>query len=304
MALTTTDERIERLSSVSANRIIEPDEAVVGQFGPGQIVPDELLLTAGLDLELDADTRRRLAIEQTAALVDGGIRLETVLMAGFGFLIAAQDNLDDPRVVYMLHELGEETRHSRLFVRLLGQLQPTAKNPFRMGFGARISDRIMRWITKSPVLLCTMVLAGEEIPDLIQRRQAEHPDTDDYVRRVNQYHRQEEARHLAFARMLLPELWGKASRRQRFVVKRLAPSLTRMMLQSQLIHPGIYSAVGLPAMKTWRAVQHTPQYRDLQYQATRPLLEAVISAAPEVGGRVPRGWRRLCGVDRQGQPSG
>ena len=53
------------------------------------------------------------------------------------------------------------------------------------------------------------MLAGEEIPDLMQKLASEHPETDPLLAEVNRYHRQEEARHLAFARMRLPELSGR-----------------------------------------------------------------------------------------------
>ena len=304
MATATVEERLERLSTASARRVLEPDEVVPGDFGPGQIVPDELLLTAGLDLDLDAETKRRLAIEQTAALLEGGIRLECILLGGFGMLLADRDHYDDPRVVYLLHELGEETRHSRLFIRMVGQLGATARNPFREGINKRISGRVYKLAVSSPPMLCTMVLAGEEIPDLIQRRQVEHPATDDYARRASAYHRQEEARHMAFARMLLPEVWQSASRWQRFLVKHAAPMMVNLMLDTQLFHPGIYEAVGLPGNKTWRAVRRSATYRTMREEATRPLLAAVTAAAPKIGRNVPRGWRRLCGVDRRGRPTG
>ena len=54
MATMLVEDRIHRLSAVSQRRVIEPDEAVAGDFGDGQLLPDELLLTAGLDLDLDA----------------------------------------------------------------------------------------------------------------------------------------------------------------------------------------------------------------------------------------------------------
>jgi hypothetical protein len=235
-------------------------------------------------------------------LLDGGIRLEAVLLGGFGLLIAGYDDLTDPRITYVLHELGEETRHSRLFIRMLDQLSPVGTNPFGKGIGKRLTRRIHRRVTRSPALLCTMVLAGEEIPDLIQRRQVEHEGTDDYLRRCNQYHRQEEARHLAFARMLLPEIWQRSGRLDRALVKHAAPLLVTLLLDTQLIHPGIYSAVGLPGRRTWKAVQRTDQYSRMRHEATRPLLAAVAAAVPEMKARVPRSWRRLCGVDRAGRP--
>jgi hypothetical protein len=201
------ERRVVRLSDVSAKRVIEPDLDVTGEFRAGQIIADELLLTHGTGIELTTEQKATLSREQVAASLDGGIRLESALMAGFGLLLTTWPDLTDPRVTYLLHEVGEETRHSRLFARMIAQLAPTARNPFNSGPALIITRAIYRLTVHVPVLLGTMVLAGEEIPDLIQRRNIDHPDSDDYLRRANIYHREEEARHIAFAGILLPELW-------------------------------------------------------------------------------------------------
>src|SRR3954465_10701848 len=192
----TPQRRIERLSDVSAKRVIEPDVEVTGEFGPGQILPDELLLTSGLDLDITPEQKATLSREQVAAMLDGGIRLESVLLAGAGLLMSTWRALTDPRVTYLLHEVGEETRHSRLFQRMISQLAPTARNPFHRGIDARVGAWLYRLTASHPLLFCVMVLAGEEYPDLVQRRAIEHPGCDDYLRRANLYHREEEARHL------------------------------------------------------------------------------------------------------------
>jgi hypothetical protein len=297
------EDRITRLSRVSAKRVIEPDEEVLGDFGPGQIIPDDLLLTAGLELDLTPEQKIQLSRQQAAAMLDGGIRLEAVLLGGFGLMLASWPDLTDPRLVYLLHEVGEETRHSRLFVRMLAQLQPSAPNPFHDPIGRFVAKRIYRLTATHNLLLCSMVLAGEEIPDLIQRRAIEHPDTDDYLRRCNVYHREEEARHIAFAGILMPELWSRAGRRDKWLVRRVAPLLVNLMVNTQLMHPGIYAAVGLPAMRTHRAVLRSATHRNLIAEAMRPVLKTLLASAPEMRGRVPRGWRRICQVDRQGRPA-
>ena len=120
--------------------------------------------------------------------------------------------------------MGEETRHSRLFVRLLEQLGPPAPNPMDNRLVETVGRRLINQVIQRPPVLFTMVLAGEEIPDLLQKRAAEHPGTDPFVREVNRYHRQEEARHLAFARMLLPEVWERASAADKSMVRHVAPA--------------------------------------------------------------------------------
>src|SRR5215831_10818701 len=124
--------RIERLSTASLSRILEPDLHVPGAIGDGQILPDELLSLSHvpeLFETLTAEQKRILSREEFASITSTGIRFESILMAGFGFDISARPDLTDPRITYLLHEIGEETRHSRLFVRLLTQVRPSAKNP-------------------------------------------------------------------------------------------------------------------------------------------------------------------------------
>src|SRR3954468_3722726 len=75
-------DRIERLNTASARRIIEPDADVAGSIGSGQVLPDELLSLAGLGLDLTAEQKVVLAREELASIVEMGIRFECVLMAG------------------------------------------------------------------------------------------------------------------------------------------------------------------------------------------------------------------------------
>ncbi len=126
------DQRINRLSTAALKRIIEPDVDVLGEIGDGQVLPDEIDEPLERPRALCRTDRRAeegaRARGGSLPIVDTGIRFESVLMAGFSFEIVSRRDLTDPRVTYLLHEMGEETRHSRLFVRLLQQLGPTAKN--------------------------------------------------------------------------------------------------------------------------------------------------------------------------------
>src|SRR5215213_8259192 len=295
-------ERVERLSTASTRRVLEPEELFDWEsLGDGQIIPDELLSVHGLGLDLTPDQKARLSREEVAAMLGTGIRFEAALMAGFSLQITEIEDLADPRVTYMFHEMGEETRHSRAFARLIEKLEPIAVDPLRTGAIGWATDKIMRLTIGSPSVLYTFVLAGEEIPDLLQKRAAEHPDTDPLLAAVNRYHRQEEARHLAFARLHLPELWERAGKVERWRVLHGAPAGISQLFAA-FVHPGVYETAGLPAMRTWRAVNRLPQRRALRYQATRGVLDAFIEGGIIRRGEVPRGWQKLCGVDADGHP--
>ena len=298
---TAVVERVERLSAASARRIIEPDQEVPGHVGAGQVIPDELLSVHGLGLSLTDEQRTRLSREEVASAFIAGTRLEAVLLAGFGMWIANRPELTDPRITYALHELGEETRHSRLFIRVLRDLAPEAKNPLLQGVSGAVFQRVYRSMLRFPALMFVLVLAGEEIPDLIARRTVEHPEADPFLQAVNRYHRLEEARHVSFARTVLAEVWEEASARDRLRVRFLAPFLIRSLFES-LIHPGVYASAGLPGWRTWLRVNRSSGRIGLRHTATRPVVSALVDAGVLRAGRIPRRWRKLAGVDRAGSP--
>lgn len=296
MAPTAVAHRVERLSQASLKRVIEPETDLVGGVGDGQLLPDELLSIHGLGLDLTPEQRRMLSREEVASMFDNGIRFEAVLEAGFALQIVATADISDPRVTYLCHEIGEETRHQRLFQRVIRQIGPTAINPLTKSFWLRQLDRIGQgWILKHPATLYVMVISGEEIPDLMQKMASEHPGTDPFLASVNRYHRQEEARHLSFARAMLPEVWADASRTERWALRTIVP-LGIEQLFDFLVHPGVYETVGLPGWDTWKAVKRCPERIAIRRQATRPILGALIDAELISSRRVPRQWQRLCGV--------
>jgi hypothetical protein len=304
MTIGTTN-RLQSLSAVSISKYIEPDEAVAGSLSRNPILPREVLSVAGLDLQLSEAQWDQLAREEMASITDAGIRFEALLMAGFAYDLAYRSELLDPRVTYLLHELGEETRHSRLFLRLLEQLAPSARNPFTHGLVAKVDAFVTRRALRAECLFLVFVLAGEEIPDLLQKRFSEHAETDPFLARVSRYHRAEEARHLAFARLLLPESWTQAGAIERFAIRHIAPMIVTGLFDS-LVHPGVYETVGLPGWKTWRSVRRLPQRIDLRQQATRRILRALREAGVfgSEKSEIPRSWRKVCGFERKGSGCG
>lgn len=284
-------ERVERLNTASLNRVIEPDTGVTGHIGDGPVVARRMLSVYGLDLDLTDDQWTRLGREEMASVFDAGVRFESTLMANFGLSIAYRTTLCDPRVTYMLHEVGEETRHSRLFVRLIGQLQPTARNPFTNPIFKVVDRLVSGWALRHDAAFMVMILFGEEGPDLLQKLTVDDDETDPFIREVNRYHRSEEARHLSFARTVLGELIAEAGWFERFAIRHLAPAAGMGTFDS-LVHPGVYATVGLPTWKTWNAARKTPERMELKRRVLQPVCDALVAAGAFKRGRPTRAWRR------------
>jgi hypothetical protein len=292
--------RVERLSKASLRRVIEPDVDVVGRLTKPQVLPDELLSIAGLDIGLTPAGRATLAREELASIVRFGIFFEAVLMSGFAYRLALSNSVTDPRFTYALHEIGEETRHSRLFVRLFDELAPTQRNLFDSRVVAQLHSRILGLLVRRPATLDAFVLAGEEIPDLFQKLAAEHPDTDDYVRAVSRYHRLEEARHLAYARMTVGEHYRSTTSTDRFAVRWIVPAAIVAMFDT-IVPPPVYSTVGLPAVRTWLRVRRQPARVAMRQHCVRAVLDALIDADVLEPGHLPVLWRLAAGVDHDGR---
>jgi hypothetical protein len=296
---TQNTSRIRRLNGASRDRFIEPDLEVTGRLTTEQPIPDELLSIAGLDVSLTPAERATLACEELASVVRFGLLFEAVLMSGFAYQMALSNDVTNPRFTYALHEIGEETRHSRLFVRLLDELAPRQWNPFETRLASAIRSRLLPLLFRRPATLDAFVLVGEETPDLLQRLAADHPNTDPYVRAISRYHRLEEARHLAFARMTVGEHYERATWTDRFAVRWIVPLGTVLMFDI-IVQPFVYRTVGLPALRTWLRVRRQPERLVLRRQVARAVLDGLIAAGVLPRGRVPLLWRRAAAVSRLG----
>src|SRR5204863_7195256 len=130
------------LNTASLRKVIEPEETFdFGAITKGQVIADDLLSVAGLGLDLTPEQKVRLSREETAAMLSAGVAFEAILMAGFAWQVAVIPDITDPRTMYMLHEIGEETRHSRAFVRVVQELAPTAKNPLDKGVARLVQQK-------------------------------------------------------------------------------------------------------------------------------------------------------------------
>ncbi|OWY59001.1 hypothetical protein B7486_76940, partial [cyanobacterium TDX16] len=143
---TPPEVKLERLNTASVKRHLEPEELFDwSSIGDGQLLPDDLLSTTPLaDVHLTAEQKAQLSRDEVAAMLSAGIRFEAVLMAGFSWWIATTPDMRDLRHTYALHEIGEETRHSRAFLRFIEASGSTAENPLDHGPVAAIRNKVMK----------------------------------------------------------------------------------------------------------------------------------------------------------------
>ena len=131
-----------QLNTASVRRVIEPeDEFDLGRAGRGPDDPRRPpVRSTPTSYGLTPEQRATLSREEVASLLESGVRFETVLISGFALELAERRDSSTPARTYSLHEMGEETRHSRAFLRLVEQIEPTRPPPADEG-RARCSSR-------------------------------------------------------------------------------------------------------------------------------------------------------------------
>lgn len=221
--------------------------------------------------ELDEERRTELTRHETASVASVGIWFECLLIRVLVRHIYDQDPTTK-HVQYALTEIGDETRHSVMFARMIDKFGCPAYGP----------DRVARLLGRSVVLVLRQIsgLAGtlfvEEILDALQREAMADESLQPLVRQVSRIHVVEEARHIRYAKQELARQWTAAGPLAR-AYHRLVLGGAVYLATTRLVHPGAYAAVGLDPRRARRVAARNPHYR-------RTLAWAAGKVVAELGG--------------------
>jgi hypothetical protein len=288
---TTESERIaDRLLRSTAAKGYDPAVDIDWEAplvsGLGYVLPHRCSIY-GTDIYANLTPAQRLELgkHEVVSVASTGIFLESVLMR----MLARLAYWGDPcsrHVQYGLAELGEETRHTIMFARMIERLGTPAYLPPRIfvrlgGILANIACGPSMW---------GAILIGEEIIDRLQREIVADDTIQPLVRMISRIHIVEEARHVGFARAELTASVARTSRLglayHRFMLARIAFVFSRI-----LINPRVYSAVGLDPRQARRAALANPYYRaTLKYGGEK--LVAFLSEAGLIDRPGSFLWRR------------
>ena len=203
---------------------------------------------------LPARVRRRVSHVEYAHLLQAGLWLESVFMARLATLAHRSD--DVPRRARFLHELREEAGHSLMFVELLHRGGFSMRVP--QGPALRAVDTLARLLPTGSAFFWAVVVAGEELPDRLNRRLKRAIDEvtlSSVVYRMVQIHTRDEALHAAYAREQCAQAAASAPGWWRAL---LSPALSAAIaLYANYVYfpPGAaYACAGLPDPQRWRAL--------------------------------------------------
>jgi P-aminobenzoate N-oxygenase AurF len=289
--VTTDTERVaDRLLRSTAARAYDPDVDIDWSVDlapdKGYLLPHRCsLYGTSLYDALSPEQRIELGKHEAMSVASTGIFLEAVLMRMLTRVTYSGDPMSG-HVQYALAELGEETRHTIMFAKMIDRLGTPCYLPPP---AIRRLARFLSAAARGPSLWGA-ILIGEEIIDRFQREVVEDDYIQPLIRMVCRIHITEEARHVGFARTELTASLARTPRYElpfhRFTLARTALILSRIM-----INPQVYRAVGLDPRVARRAALANPYHREtLRYGG-----EKLVRFLDDAGLIGPPGnalWRR------------
>ncbi|MFE3543345.1 diiron oxygenase [Nocardia sp. NPDC059177] len=218
-------------------------------------------------IRMSEPERRRLTRREVSHFLGVAIWLEVALQI---VLLRRNHSVDPTRadVKFLFNECADENMHSLMFVGAIEQL------------GERYSplDRVMLlmgWVFRTFAwneVAYGIVLAGEEVFDVMQRDWSIDERVAPAVRRSSYVHVVEESRHMSFARQKMRDHLREVSRVRRYVSAVLI-AVGAHIIAKGLVNKAIYRDLGLD----WRAakldIDRNEHHRMMFRRATAPLVE-------------------------------
>lgn len=210
-----------------------------------------------------------LTRHEIASIASMGIWFETILMQML--IRRAYDR--DPRtanIQFTYTEVGDECRHSVMFAKMVDKLETPHYKPVS---ALHRGGRWLKTISNGPMCFAGALFV-EEILDQLQREAMGDESVQPLVRAVSRVHVVEEARHMRFAREEAAIEFNQQGRAAKEWSK-LIVGVTAFLSSTQLVHPHVYTNVGLDMREARKQAGANPYWRATRRWAARRVRESL-----------------------------
>lgn len=234
-------------------------------------VPEHRSTLYGTQLWQTMSRQQRIDLtrHEIASIASMGIWFETILMQML--IRRAYDR--DPRtatVQFTYTEVGDECRHSVMFAKLVDKLETPHYKPVS---ALHHGGRLLKTISNGPMCFAGALFV-EEVLDQLQREAMTDESIQPLVRAVSRVHVVEEARHMRFAREEAATEFAQQGRAAKEWSK-LIVGVTAFLSSTQLVHPRVYTNVGLDTREARRQAAENPHWRMTLAWAARRVRESL-----------------------------
>jgi len=252
----------QRLLRSTADRAYDGEVDIAWDMPPD---PDKLWMPVhrvsiyGTELwdKLTPEQQYILGKHELVAILSFGIAAEVGLSSMLLRQVLESDELVDDHSRYALAEVGEETRHSTMFSRLINL---TGVRAYRPPAAMVYFFRIMGFIPRGPAALAGTLLI-EELLDRLQREAMNEPGMQPHVVQLMKIHVLEEARHITYAREELVRTIQARGRVSNAIHRGLF-AVQNLLVQPTLVNPLVYKSVGIKPLTGLRAAFTGPLARE------------------------------------------
>ncbi|WP_029902332.1 AurF N-oxygenase family protein [Nocardia brasiliensis] len=208
---------------------------------------------------LTDEQRSTLGMHEAVSALSFGILAETALSTFLLRQVIEYQNPGDEHSRYALAEVGEETRHSTMFSRMINKSGLRAYQPF-IPKPLLKAVRLVGLVPMGPATLAGLLLV-EETLDRLQRENMDDPQIQPHMRQLNKIHVLEEARHITYAR---EELVRQIAARGKLVnaAHRLAFAVMVFGIQPAIVTPRVYRSVGIHPLHGLVVALLNPHYQE------------------------------------------
>jgi hypothetical protein len=202
------------------------------------------------------EQRRELSRQEIASVASTGLWFELILIQLLARWAYHQDP-QDPRTLYALAEIGDETRHITMFAKSIASMGTPTYRPRRY---VHELARLYKATARGPALFAP-VLVAEEMTDRLQRDMVNDEDVHPLIRMVNRIHVVEEARHVRFAREEVARQMANLGPIAK-VVNNVSSAIVAAFVAESMISPKVYAEVGLDPVEAVKAARSNPHFAD------------------------------------------
>ncbi|WP_019632993.1 AurF N-oxygenase family protein [Actinomadura atramentaria] len=279
-----------RLLRSAARATYDPD-AVLDWDAPFDrekpFLPPERVSLYGTPLweRLTHAQRVTLSRHELASITAAGIWLEMCLMQLFLRFLYDLD-VRTANAQFALTEVGDETRHSVMFGKLLEKLETP---DYGVPAPVRNIGRLFKALGSGPSMWAVF-LVGEEIFDRMQRATMDDPRVQPLVREISRVHVVEESRHVRYARAEIERSMAGLSR-SALTRHRLVTAVGATAALEFMIDPAVYRCVGLEPDEGREMALANPHHRATRYWLGQKIVP-FIEELGLVSGPAAVLWRR------------
>ncbi|WP_245548321.1 AurF N-oxygenase family protein [Gordonia araii] len=217
--------------------------------------------------KLSPEQRHELGKNETVAVLSFGLYAEVGLSLMLMRSVLQSRVMVDDHCRYALAEVGEETRHSTMFSRMVNK---TGLEPYKYPRGLNKLIRLVAFAPVGPASYAGTLLI-EEILDRMQREGMADETLQPHLRQLMKIHVLEEARHITYAREEMVRAIA-AHGKMYNALHRGAFAVMVLGVMPALVNPKVYRSVGIGAVRGLLANQFSPRYRENAVYSGEPLL--------------------------------